>query len=196
MLLVGCLTMLMPLFVFSQNAAGHRLSWFPKADSSRHFQRFYFYWGYNRATFARSYIHFSGLEYDFTLFNVEAKDRPTKFSFKTYFGPTTISIPQYNYRLGFFLTRHFAISGGVDHLKYVVVQDQTVRMSGVISEDVSARYAGSYLLRPIQLTTDFVRFEHTDGLNLANLDLEYHATVLEWKRPYLALYVVAGLGGI
>lgn len=188
--------MLLPTLAFSQNAAGQRLSWFPKVDLTTGFQRFYFYWGYNRATFSKSDIHFSGLEYDFTLFNVAAKDRPTKFSVKTYFGPTTISIPQYDYRLGFFLTRHFAISVGVDHLKYVVVNEQTVQMSGIVSEQASPQYAGTYLRRPVRLTEDFLRFEHTDGLNLANLDLEYHLRVLQWTRPHLALHLLAGLGGI
>lgn len=196
MLLANCLLLLSPNFAFSQNASVRSVSWFAKANTDSRFQRFYFYWGYNRATFAKSDIHFSGPEYDFTLFNVEAKDRPTKFNFKTYFSPTTISIPQYNYRLGFFLTRHIALSVGVDHLKYVVVNDQTVRMSGVISEEVSSRYAGSYLRRPIRLTDDFVRFEHTDGLNLVNLDLEYHLPLLQLARPNVALHVMAGMGGI
>ncbi len=196
MLLVSSLTILLPTFAHSQSTDNQRLSWFATADPGSRFERFYFYWGYNRATFAKSDIHFSGPEYDFTLFNVEAKDRPTKFSFKTYFGPTTISIPQYDYRLGFFLTRHFAISLGVDHLKYVMVNDQTVWMSGVISKEASPRYAGNYLQKPIRLTEDFLRFEHTDGLNLVNLDLEYHLPVLQLARPNLALHLLVGLGGI
>ncbi len=196
LLVVCCLILWLPTCASSQNSDGRTLSWFSKADSGSRYQRFYFYWGYNRATFARSDIHFAGREYDFTLYDVEATDRPTKFNFKTYFSPTTISIPQYNYRLGFFLTRRVALSVGVDHLKYVVVNDQTVRMSGVIDEQVSHRYAGSYLRRPIRLSDNFVRFEHTDGLNLVNLDLEYHLPVLRLARPYLALHVMAGLGGV
>ena len=130
-LLVGGLFFLLPQTASSQNpAAGHRFSWFAQPDSGSRFQRFFFYWGYNRATFAKSDIHFSGPDYDFTLFDVVAKDRPTKFNFKTYFSPTSITIPQYDYRFGFFLTRHFAISIGMDHMKYVVTNDQTVAHVG------------------------------------------------------------------
>lgn len=195
-ILAGALLFLLPTCVSAQNAAVHRLSWFAKPDSGSHFQRFFFYWGYNRTSFARSDIHFSGREYDFTLFDVAAKDRPSKFSFKTYFSPTSITIPQYDYRFGFFLTRHFALSVGIDHLKYVVVNDQTVLMSGVISADVSPRYAGSYLQRPIRLTDKFVRFEHTDGLNLVNLELEYHLPIIQLTHSPLALQLHTGLGGI
>ena len=196
LIIVLSLTLLLPGRAFSQNPDGRSLAWFAKAEAGSPYQRFYFYWGYNRASFARSDIHLAGREYDFTLYDVAARDRPTKFNFKTYFNPTSISIPQYNYRLGFFLTRRIAVSVGVDHLKYVVVHDQTVFMSGVIDEQVSRRYAGSYLRRPIRLSADFVRFEHTDGLNLVNLDLEYHLPVLQLAHPHLALHLLVGLGGV
>ncbi len=195
-MITGCLLLLLPAFAHTQTTAGHRFSWFAAPDPNARLQRFFFYWGYNRATFAKSDIHFSGPDYDFTLFDVVAKDRPTKFNFKTYFSPTTLSIPQYDYRFGFFLTRHFALSLGVDHLKYVVVNDQTVRMSGVISERASKKYAGSYLQRPIRLSDDFLRYEHTDGLNLVNLDLEYHLPVLQLAHTNLALHLMTGIGGI
>ena len=84
----------------------------------------------------------------------------------------------------------------MDHLKYVVINDQTVLMSGVISADVSPLFAGSYLQRPIRLTDEFVRFEHTDGLNLVNLELEYHLPVVRLAHTHLALHLLTGLGGI
>jgi len=196
MLLAGSLSLFLPQFVYAQNAGQHRLAWFASPDSGSRFQRFFFYWGYNRATFARSDIHFSGPDYDFTLFDVEAKDRPTKFNLKTYFSPTSISIPQYDYRLGFFITRHFALSLGVDHLKYVVVKDQTVYMSGVVGERASPTFAGTYLRQPIRITDDLLRYEHTDGLNLVNVDLEYHVPVLQLGHSPFALHFLTGMGGI
>ena len=47
--------------------------------------RAYVYWGYNRSFFTNSDIHFHGNGYDITVYNVVAKDRPEKFSFKNYF---------------------------------------------------------------------------------------------------------------
>ena len=69
-------------------------------------------------------------------------------------------------------------------------------MSGVISPRASIKYAGSYLQRPIRVTRDFLLFEHTDGLNLANIDLEYHLPVVQLAHSNVALHVMTGLGGI
>lgn len=38
------------------------------------------FWGWNRSGYTKSDIRFSGNGYDFTLNNVVAHDRPTKFS--------------------------------------------------------------------------------------------------------------------
>jgi hypothetical protein len=61
---------------------------------------FFFYWGYNRAAFSNSDIHFWGDGYDFKITNVMALDEPDPIS-KEYIGPTTFTIPQYNYRVGY-----------------------------------------------------------------------------------------------
>jgi len=58
---------------------------------------FYAYWGWNRSLYSKSDIHFKGNNYDFTLTNIEARDRQSKFAFSTYF--QTVTIPQYNLRI-------------------------------------------------------------------------------------------------
>src|SRR3972149_6826243 len=73
--------------------------------------KFFFYWGYNWSAYTKSDIHFWGNGYDFSIKGVRAKDDPTT-SFKTYIGPTTFSVPQYNYRLGYFLNDKTFISIG------------------------------------------------------------------------------------
>jgi len=69
--------------------------WFPKELPELNKGRFYFNWGYNRARFIKSTIHFSSPSYDFTLFDVIADDRPSPFSFDQYFNPVKATIPQY-----------------------------------------------------------------------------------------------------
>src|ERR1043165_81987 len=63
----------------------------------------YVYWGYNRDFYSRSNIHFRSPDYDFTVYKVKASDRPSSFG-DVYFDPTRMSIPQYNYRFGYFIT--------------------------------------------------------------------------------------------
>jgi len=80
----------------------------------------YLYWGYNRAWFSRSDIHFSAPDYDLTFYKLKAQDQPTKFTFNNYFNPENITVAQYNFRLGYFVTGNLHLSIGVDHMKYVV----------------------------------------------------------------------------
>lgn len=157
---------------------------------------FTFYWGYNRSYFSKSDIHFTGPDYDFTVYDVVSHDRPSKFSFKTYLHPTHIWIPQYNFRFGYFLTDRWHISFGTDHMKYVMDHDQRVKISGVISEEASPKYAGAYLNDEVQLTRDFLTFEHTDGLNLTTVEADYLLPLASLWKNRIGIKLNMGAGGI
>lgn len=155
----------------------------------------FFYWGYNRSFFTKTNLHFNGPNYDFTLYDLKGTDRPEKFDW-TYFNPSTFTIPQYNFRLGYFITDKLVVSGGMDHMKYVVEQNQLTTISGIITEQASSRYEGAYLNEPIYLETDLLTFEHTNGFNLASLDFEYLQPLFKKGDAKLALYWNVGFGGI
>jgi hypothetical protein len=157
--------------------------------------RISFYWGYNRSAYSKSDIHFSGPDYDFTLYNLTAHDRPSPSGIN-YFNPVRLSIPQYNIRTGYFVTDRFQISFGWDHMKYVVDQKQKALISGVISENASQRYAGTYLNDTVMLDYDFIKFEHTDGFNVASLDFEYMQPVTRFFKDKIRLKWNVGLGGV
>ncbi|MEQ9187440.1 MAG: hypothetical protein RLP15_06865 [Cryomorphaceae bacterium] len=148
-------------------------------DSSEHDKKwsFYGYWGYNRGWFSTSTIHFVGANYDFTLQDVVAKDRQTPFAVDVYLNPTKFTILQYNYRLGFFVDQHWDVSLGVDHMKYVMYQGQSASIRGEII-DSGTRFDGTYDDETIELVSDFLMFEHTDGLNYVNAELRRFD---EWK---------------
>src|SRR5687767_4789372 len=38
--------------------------------------QFYFYWGYNRSIYSKTNLHFTSANYDFTVYNIEATDKP------------------------------------------------------------------------------------------------------------------------
>lgn len=156
---------------------------------------FSFYWGYNRSFFSKTNIHFNGPNYDFTLYDVKGTDRPTPLSL-TYINPTTISIPQYNYRLSYFINDRFAISLGMDHMKYVMKQNQLARISGIITPEASQTFQGSYLNDEIKITPDLLQFEHTDGFNLVTVDGEYLLPLPVKMGKNFKSYFNMGIGGI
>lgn len=146
----------------------------PFATGRQHKGHFFFYWGYNRSGFSKSDLHFKGPEYDFVLKDVKATDRPTKFTLKNYFGIKNISIPQYNYRLGFWVKNNLAVSLGMDHIKYVMVRDQTVGISGHINPRGNYKKHSKFSDGDqIKLTDDILVFEHTDGLNYISAEVDY-----------------------
>lgn len=191
-----CFVLFAALPAAGQAPAAAARKWFPSTLPERYASGFYFYWGYNRASFSTTNLHFTGPNYDFTLYDVTARDRPTKFTLDDYFHPAKIWIPQYAYRLGYHLNPRWAVSFGLDHMKYVADADQKVRMSGVVTEAASQKYAGTYLNQEVSLQEDLLRFEHTDGLNLVTLDAEYKRPVYTHPSKCFAVEWLLGAGGI
>lgn len=145
----------------------------------------YIGFGYNKEWYTKSDIHVkdeSG-DWDFTLHNMTAKDRP-KFNelFKV-----AISIPQYGYRLGYWLpSSHFGIELNFDHAKYVVDENQTVRLTGRIDDKV---YDLDTLVDPV----NFFDLEHTDGANFLLLNLMFRRPLTQAR--FVNVYGIAKLGG-
>jgi len=153
---------------------------------------FFIYWGWNRAAYTTSDIHFSGNDYDFTLENVVAKDRQSPFSAKLYFSPNTLSIPQYNLRIGYFFHDKYNISIGADHMKYVMEQFQTVKINGTIANGTS--FDGTYNDSDIEMSEDFLKFEHTDGLNYENIEVRRFDVLFGRKNFSFAANEGLGIG--
>lgn len=141
--------------------------------------RWFLYWGYNRSWYTKSDIHFEGDDHDFTLRNVTAHDRATNFDAGVYFSPSTIWVPQYNYRLGWFWRERWSFSLGMDHMKYVVDHDQTVHSDGYARLTGTGETSGLNGSQEVRLTEDVLRYEHTDGLNLISFDADHYD--LLWK---------------
>jgi len=160
-------------------------------QNNRWIDGMYIQWGYNVEWYTRSNIHFNMSNGDaFTLHHAKAKDKP---DFATIFKrPLQVSIPQYNYRLGFYLNKHHtkSIELNFDHIKYVVTDGQTVGVSGVID---GKQVNGDSILNP----ATFLHFEHTDGGNLLHLNYVQHRTLAKTKnhsRPLLTGLWKAGAG--
>ena len=131
---------------------------------------FFFAWGYNWSWYSNSDIKFEGENYNFELKSVEATDRQTPFTFEKYFRFNSITIPQYNLRLGYYFKTNYSVSIGIDHMKYVARPGQLVKISGEI-ENSGTIYDGVYNNKTVLLEEFFLEFEHTDGLNYINAEI-------------------------
>lgn len=130
----------------------------------------FLYWGWNRGFYSNSDINFKGSDYDFTLNNATASDKPTPFSVNKYLNPANMTIPQTNYRIGYFFKENYSISIGVDHMKYVFDRNQLASVTGEIAGGYV--HDGIYNGELVEISDeDFLQFEHTDGLNYVSVEL-------------------------
>ncbi len=131
--------------------------------------KIFIFWGGNRESYSKSDIHFKGEDYDFTLYDVTAHDKPKGWTVD-YINPTRLTIPQTNFKMGYYISDNYTVSIGFDHMKYVMNQDIAVTISGYYPN------AGSYdneVLpnNQVLLTKQFLTFEHTDGLNYVHTEI-------------------------
>ena len=149
-------------YSFTQTVSAQDKTANPDKYTAHNKGKFFVFWGGNRETFTKSDIHFRGDNYNFTLHDVAASDKPKGWHMD-YVNPARMTIPQTNLRIGYFINDHYNISIGFDHMKYVMNQNQIVNITGEINEGTP--FDGTYNNDPIVLTEDFLTFEHTDGLN-------------------------------
>ncbi|MFT3903209.1 MAG: hypothetical protein QM727_08545 [Niabella sp.] len=146
-------------------------------------------WGWNRAAYTNSTLQIKGNDYDLTLYKLKAKDKPSKLSLNNYLKIDRITIPQTNLRVGYFVKNNLAIVGGVDHMKYVMTQNQVARVKGAISRE--GAFKKDYD-NDETLTEDFLTFEHTDGLNYVNVGVEKYVDVLKREDSKVKLHWLYG----
>ena len=177
-------------FVFGQNSNDENTEIGSKKPFGKKGTMFVF-WGWNRAAFSKSDIHFKGNGYDFVLHNVVAHDRPSDLSWD-YINPKEVSIPQFNFRYGYFIKDNLAIVIAQDHMKYVMDQNQTVDITGNISDPV---YANMVQNEKINLADEkFLTFEHTDGLNYVNAGVEKYKNISSKEKVEILWAYGGGLG--
>jgi|TARA_B110000261_G_C13057307_1_gene346675 hypothetical protein len=152
--------------------------------------KMYLYWGYNRAAYSNSDIKFKGRDYDFEIFDVRATDRQTKFDWNLYFHPAKITIPQTNLKFGYFFSDKYSFSIGVDHMKYVMDNTQSAKITGTVPDSV---FSGTYTNDNIKLDESFLDYEHTDGLNYLNIEFNRFDGLIDFKN-IISLQSIVGLG--
>ncbi len=161
------------------------------AQKNKLLKGMYLQWGYNKEWYTRSNIRFKlSNGDDFTFVMAKAHDKPDLDA--VYKNPVEISIPQYNYRIGFYLNENKtkAIELNFDHIKYVVTDWQKVRVKGRIG---GKQVDGDSILDP----NNFVHLEHTDGGNLLHVNYVQQKTLYmnnAKSRPLINLIWKLGAG--
>ena len=127
---------------FSQTVSSQEKTANPDKYTAHNKGKMFIFWGGNRESFSKSDIHFKGPDYDFTLYNVQASDKPKGWHID-YVNPSRMTIPQTNLRIGYFINDHYSIAIGVDHMKYVMNQNQIAKIGGVVGASYPD-YDGTY----------------------------------------------------
>ena len=145
--------------------------------------KFFVSWGGNRESYSKSDVTFKGKDYNFTVDNMTAHDKPKGWHLD-YINPVKMTIPQTNFRLGYFINDHYSVAIGVDHMKYVMTQNQTANVTGTINlpiADAGNLKNGIYNNTPVNFTDEtFLTYEHTDGLNYINTEVSRHDDISHW----------------
>lgn len=160
-------------------------------STGRWIQGMYVQWGYNTEAYTKSNIRFRiNNGDDFELHKAKAHDRRDWDDI--YKETFQVSIPQYNYRIGFYLNKQHsrAFEINFDHAKYIVTDGQTVHVTGTIGgKPVDA----DSVLNP----QTFLHFEHSDGANWLNFNyVQQHVlfNTVQTKRPLVTYLWKAGAG--
>ena len=133
---------------------------------SKKFDGMYLQWGYNTEWYTKSNIHFkdvvNGVNHDFTIYKAVAHDRNDLDAIAK--KPIEISIPQYNYRIGFYLNANHtkAIEINYDHAKYIVYDNQLLHTKGTIGNN--------YFDKDTTFNASALHFEHTNGANFYQIN--------------------------
>ena len=147
----------------------------------------YLNWSYNRDWYTKSDIRFHNDKsdsYDFVFHNAVAHDHP---SMSDFWKLTNLTVPQYDLAVGYmFHDRHdLGIEVAWNHLKYVVDDNQVMRVTGEIR--------GQHLDRDTLVTPDFVHLQHTNGNNYLMINLVKRHELRAGR--HVALSAVGKVGG-
>ncbi len=177
----------------------------PKPVTERKGQ-FFASWGYNRAYYGKSTIHFENPgKYDFYLNNVSASDRPSFKSTGDFIKGVwkeDLTIPQYNFRMGYFINDRTSISLGADHMKYVMDKNQMTTMTGTIDKDFSPEHGVEDAQNlPVMAGNGgnaVAHFEHTDGFNLIDVEVGHWVPISQSQngKHAVSFFGTVGAGAI
>jgi hypothetical protein len=148
---------------------------------------FYFSWGYNSEWYTKSNITVSqpSLNNKVTFVNIVAHDHEG-WNYNFFHKPLTI--PQYNYRIGYFFNQQqdWGFEINFDHAKYVVDPGQNVEMKGV--------YQGRNIDSIIVTSPKSIQWELNNGANFLEFNFVRKIKILDVWKSKIQLDALLKLG--
>ena len=114
--------------------------------------------GMNRALYSDIHYTFEADDFDFTLSKVDADNSEV---FKN------------NISFGYFFDEHYAVSVGVDQLRYVLANGQTVKIDGEIA-NIDSNIDRKYNNESVTLEDEFIMFDERDAMTYIYVDHSYY----------------------
>lgn len=147
----------------------------------------YLSWGYNKEWYLPSNIHIyqPKLGNDYTLYNTLASDHP---GWNEGLFNRALTIPQYNYRLGYFFKDNWAIEANFDHTKFVVADNQLLHAKGMMN--------GVPVDTFINNRSGFMKYQLNNGANFLLINLVHRKHLTSFNKSWFdaALLVKGGAG--
>ncbi len=140
---------------------------------------FFLSYGFNRTVYSMSNLYLVGNGYNFNLERSKATDNQSKFGSGDY-ALNSISIPQYNFKLGYYYKKKWSIAFAVDHMKYIFADNNHVIFSGntsFIVQEVAFGNDGQTFSNSLKYSESVTtnkeqfRFENSKGLNYIHAEL-------------------------
>ena len=125
-------------------------------------REYFISWGYNGDSYTKSDLHIRqpALGNDFTYVNVQIRDSK---GWTDGLFAHALTVPQYNFRFGMFFNEKWGFEVALDHIKWIVKEDQTVRMTGTLN--------GATVDTDVALTEDVLRYQLNNGANPVSINL-------------------------
>ena len=161
----------------------------PTAARAKTTRELYVSWGYHADVFKRTDLHLTqpSLGNDFVLHGVQSHDQKGW----TDLFHNSLTTSQYSARIGYFFTarQDLALELSFEHVRFLVTQDQNVRMTGTLN--------GARVDQTVTVTEDFLRYKLNNGANflLVNVVKRLPLVGEPAQRGSIALLLRAG-GGI
>ena len=157
------------------------------AQSNHHTKgQLYLSWGYNKEWYANSNLTFTqptlGNELEFR--NVKGNDKP---GWNTGLFNKPLTIPQYNYRFGYFLNDKYLVELNFDHTKFII-PNQELHLIGKLNNRVVDTF--------FQRTNSNLAYQLNNGANffLFNFGIQYSLGSIAQSSFQQSILFKAGIG--
>ena len=152
----------------------------------------YFSWGYNKEWYTGSNLHIKqpSLGNDYTFVDVRAHDKP---GWDHDFFSKGLTIPQYNYRIGYFFKDNWALEISFDHTKYVVATNQLLHVKGTVNGQQVNEFISN---RPDANGNRYLEYQLNNGANFLMANIVHRTHLTNFNKPWFdaSLFLKGGLG--